>query len=46
MWNLKSLKAAWSLRNNPALLLTIEHWALGLMACALVLAITFLLLGK
>ncbi len=43
MWNLKSLKAAW---NKPALLLTIEHWALGLMACALVLTITFLLLGK
>ena len=44
MWTLKAkLKAAW---NNAALLLTIEHWALGLMACALVLAITFLLLGK
>lgn len=37
------LKAAW---NDAAFLLTLEHWALALMACCLVLAITFLLLGK
>lgn len=47
MWTLRTaqakLKAAWP---NRDLLLTIEHWALALMACALVLAIIFLILGK